>query len=1148
MKHIFTFAVFCFVSFLAAEQIEFRNGNLTDGQGKQQFLVGTEYSYVQAGKLKLYGKLWRGKYPDEYRYLYETNPDQAYFESIGFNTLHLSSFPLVVSALFPGYTPAQLDRIFEFYQEGLVKHNLGKIKRMWGIRPFQDFLMTVKSLKTMPHYLDLHFPSSSVLAQNRKEALLLLQEEALTDGGSSFSIGYNLGSRKGRDVLKKIYSLQLELFRKAGARPYMYKIFNEPRYKNFSPYNLRLFADWLERKFGSVSAMNRAWNTSYVSFAEVSPLRKSDQYSIGAAVEYGKMQETQLTETAVELRELIRRFDCKPVFIQLLGGEHAMSLWHNCNIYDLHSRMDAISPGTGNFTFNSVEETDDSTPAKDALPVSTELKIDLLRHGIYFPLAEGKAYMNTEAYVGRNKGENFRAVLWRELGLGKHHVLFWSWFGMEPPGIPLPNFALLNPGVQPPQELKVIPEFRKDLERIADLFLDRENKLYAPHAAFLYSNPTLRIAALAKNQGAGLEPTLDFVSAMHFNHYDYVGIFEENLQEKLNGIPVLFLGGVSHIYRDTHRILKQYLENGGIVIASGATFRRDEYDQPIVDALIDFETKPVRKVIGRIPEYDIRAVLAQRIRGESGWQVAGTLSGEPAVIRKKLGKGELWYIAAELRDYALAEFLKPILARKRVTPYARVFKTDRDDTMPNIEVFPFRKRTEHGTLYGYLVFNQNKETKCFRIAAPGIVDTVFEPITGELYPVENGFVTVKLQNQDCRVLVAGDKSEWMKRFPSPVRKTPFELRKETELAVREEREKCTVRKSVSLDIRNITNTGFENSQKWSTDSAFADAEHRYLRGVPFHKQRFGDILFDIIRFDYNENKVCIALRSRTQPDYPAKVSIPVDRRCGDLMILQACVGGRKGDPVLKYRIHYLDGTVRETLARKGFEIGDWKIARNPEPMRKSAVWNDDGYGFFLYELENPFPSKIISALELESCGSEAVPVVCAVSALETIFTKEYQHSIPVRELFPIIGQPAQDPDTRWNGTDFQFRSKYVELKTENGKPHPLFDSPEKIDGAVLRGSIRWDRDELGKAYKEKWVSILFLAKRNGGKASNGPSFFMRSRNRLSSYWNSQDGSHWIEFEIPLKEIRGNLENMESIAVFPGRNPVMKYIRSFRLEF
>ena len=74
--------------------------------------------HTEAGKLKLYGKLWRGKYPDEYRYLYETNPDQAYFESIGFNTLHLSSFPLVVSALFPGYTPAQLDRIFDFYQEG----------------------------------------------------------------------------------------------------------------------------------------------------------------------------------------------------------------------------------------------------------------------------------------------------------------------------------------------------------------------------------------------------------------------------------------------------------------------------------------------------------------------------------------------------------------------------------------------------------------------------------------------------------------------------------------------------------------------------------------------------------------------------------------------------------------------------------------------------------------------------------------------------------------------------------------------------------------------------------------------------------------------------------------------------------------------
>ena len=117
MKKFFFFYLLFGTFFLPAMEVQFRGANLTDEHGTPQFLAGTEYSYVAGGKIKLYGKLWRGKYPERYRYLYETSPSQAYFESIGFNTLHISSFPLVISALFPDYTPAQLSRIFEFYQE-----------------------------------------------------------------------------------------------------------------------------------------------------------------------------------------------------------------------------------------------------------------------------------------------------------------------------------------------------------------------------------------------------------------------------------------------------------------------------------------------------------------------------------------------------------------------------------------------------------------------------------------------------------------------------------------------------------------------------------------------------------------------------------------------------------------------------------------------------------------------------------------------------------------------------------------------------------------------------------------------------------------------------------------------------------------------
>ena len=74
----------------------------------------------------------------------------------------------MISALFPDYTPAQLSRIFEFYQEGLIKHNLGAIKRMWGIQPYRDFMAVVDSLKTMPYYIDLYSGALGVLTSNER--------------------------------------------------------------------------------------------------------------------------------------------------------------------------------------------------------------------------------------------------------------------------------------------------------------------------------------------------------------------------------------------------------------------------------------------------------------------------------------------------------------------------------------------------------------------------------------------------------------------------------------------------------------------------------------------------------------------------------------------------------------------------------------------------------------------------------------------------------------------------------------------------------------------------------------------------------------------------------------------------------------------
>ncbi len=57
-----------------------------------------------------------------------------------------------------------------------------------------------------------------------------------------------------------------------------YQVMNEPHYNrteltDYNPYTIQEFRRWLQEHYGSMEALNRGWETSYTSFAEVQPVR-----------------------------------------------------------------------------------------------------------------------------------------------------------------------------------------------------------------------------------------------------------------------------------------------------------------------------------------------------------------------------------------------------------------------------------------------------------------------------------------------------------------------------------------------------------------------------------------------------------------------------------------------------------------------------------------------------------------------------------------------------------------------------------------------------------------------------------------------------------------------------------------------------------
>ena len=78
-------------------------GNLVDEQGKIKYYVAQSMGHVEQGRITLYGKLWRGKYPEKYRYLYEGFRDEDYFRRTGMNMMHFETENTELAALVPEF-------------------------------------------------------------------------------------------------------------------------------------------------------------------------------------------------------------------------------------------------------------------------------------------------------------------------------------------------------------------------------------------------------------------------------------------------------------------------------------------------------------------------------------------------------------------------------------------------------------------------------------------------------------------------------------------------------------------------------------------------------------------------------------------------------------------------------------------------------------------------------------------------------------------------------------------------------------------------------------------------------------------------------------------------------------------------------------
>ena len=507
-------------------------------------------------------------------------------------------------------------------------------------------------------------------------------------GNNNHWVPYNIFHPQGIDLYRRMWRDGVREMKKRITGPILhYELFNEPAYNDLGPYNKQCFEKHLLRKFQTVERMNRTFRTQFRTFQEAASLTDLGKYP-ALSVEWGKFQEAGFTNLTREGRAAIREIDPDAkVCTQVIGMNYYRTLpMSNINIFEINRNMDAIAlPTSGGLTYPTTFE---KPPRRsiEAPANSDRFSEGLLCRHLFRAMADGKPIHNPEAYTRKNRKDN-RNLLWMDLLRGSNQIYLFSWGRMLSTWKPAFTeeggrrqaekypYVMTNPYSFSTEALAGIAEGRAEILELADFFVSRKHfeSVRPREVAVMLSYPTERygvqIGYGRKNE------ILNYTSALEFSHYPIDALFEEQLSENRHArYKALVAPGILCTGEGTLKHLENYVRNGGILIAARSEMPFDEYGNPRNNPL--FQGLHVRErkqpALSGILQLNLPVpdLLPGPIHAKNDlsvetapgtWEVLGTLQGEAAVLRRKLGKGYVWLIAPMMQDYAIAAVAGAIL-------------------------------------------------------------------------------------------------------------------------------------------------------------------------------------------------------------------------------------------------------------------------------------------------------------------------------------------------------------------------------------------------------------------------------------------------------------------------------------------------------
>jgi beta-galactosidase len=453
-----------------------------------------------------------------------------------------------------------------------------------------------------------------------------------------------------------------------------WQIGNEYSEESFDPATRRQFEEWLERKYKTLEALNRAWATAYWSQSydrwEEIPLPTAGG-NPGLLLDHRRfVSGTWRSFQQVQI-DVIRKFaDARQFITTNVGGLGWSDNWDHYEIarpLDLASWDDYVGEGHLNVARNAaMHDFARGWKGENFWVMETQ------------PGSVNWAAVNTTLDAGET-----RAMAWQAVGHGADAVLYWQWRdalnGQEqyhgaivgPDGGPLPIYSEIGRiggeferaantlrGTRPAAQVALLVSY----ESRWAIDFQPHNKNYDPLEVLLGYYRPLREEQL----------TVDLVSA----------------DAPLDGYKVVMTPSLNVIAGDLAAHLLAYVEQGGHLVLGPRSGMKDEHNS------LNVERQPgplVAPLGGRVEEYyaldeavpvsgtlgsgtaslwaeqlsasapDAEVLL--RYGKSNGW-----LDGQPAMIVRHVGKGSIAYLGAVLDPELMRKVVAWATAEAQIEP------------------------------------------------------------------------------------------------------------------------------------------------------------------------------------------------------------------------------------------------------------------------------------------------------------------------------------------------------------------------------------------------------------------------------------------------------------------------------------------------